>query len=80
MCRDASPLALKRVKQAILRLGQSQHGEKSLKFHSINSNVGYAKRFFFPLDHTHKKKEIRKPFSVYLETLSMMPTAPNTSI
>lgn len=47
ICRNASILALRREKQAKLRLGLSQHGEKSLKFHSINSIVEYAKRTFF---------------------------------
>lgn len=39
----ASIFALRREKQAKLRLGWGQHGEKSLKFHSINSIEEYAK-------------------------------------
>lgn len=43
-CRNASILIFRRETQAKLRLGWSQHGEKSLKFHSINSIVEYAKK------------------------------------
>lgn len=47
ICKNASILALRREKQAKLSLGWSQHGEKSLKFHSINSIVEYVKRSIF---------------------------------
>lgn len=61
ICRNASTLALTREKQAMLRLDRSQHGEKSLKFHSINSVVEYAKKINF------LKQKYVNPFALFVQ-------------
>lgn len=74
ICRNASNDALRREKQAKLRPGWSQHGVKSLKFHSINSIVEYAKNLFFI------KQNYVNPRLVNPEIqLSMLQFALNTS-
>lgn len=79
ICRNASILALRREKQAKLRLGWSQHGEKSLKFHSINSIVEYAKK---KKKSNFYKAKIRKPLAQFIQRyncLSMLRSTHNTS-
>lgn len=64
ICRNASIRALRREKQAKLRLGWSQHGEKSLKFHLINSIVEYAKK---KKKSKFSKAKICKPIAQFIQ-------------